>query len=197
MTALARLGILATCALLVSSCAQPSLYKRVEPRARAIGGVYTVQPGLAWSSLGSGKLETWTIDGVALERLRFFTDIADGQSLLGSGAPNDLRPRLRTSLTTPEIVEFVADSLFGNHFTPRHVRPVPFGNATGFRFEGRYAASDRVVRDVLVAGALFQGRLHLIVYDGTALHHFGLYRDEVDRIIASVRMTGTPPRPPV
>jgi len=65
------------------------------------------------------------------------------------------------------------------------------------RFEGRYAASDRVVRDVLVASALFQGGLHLIVYDGTALHHFGLYRNEVERIIGSVRMTGTPSRPPV
>ena len=56
------------------------------------------------------------------------------------------------------------------------------------RFEITYATSDGVRREALVAGAVLQRRLYVIAYDGTALHHFDVYRDEVERI-ASIRLT--------
>ncbi|MBI2205321.1 MAG: hypothetical protein HYU41_15845 [Candidatus Rokubacteria bacterium] len=45
----------------------------------------------------------------------------------------------------------------------------------------------RVFKLADVAGAVVNGRLHAIVYDSTALHHFGRYRPEAERVIESVR----------
>lgn len=187
------LVILALSVLVGSGCAPFTLYKLVEPRERSIAGAYTVQPRLAWSSVAGGQVETWTIDGVALERLRFFSGIAEGQSLLG-GDVGGRRPRFLPSLTRPEVAELVADSLFGSRFPARHVRPAAFGGAPGFRFELRYATNDGVKREAIVVGAVLQGRLHVIVYEGTALYHFDKYRDEVEQIIGSIRLTARLPR---
>src|SRR3989442_53757 len=113
--AMRRLALAAVLALSVptaAGCATYSSYKLVEPREHLIAGAYTVQPRLEWSSFARGQVETWTIDGVALEQLRFFRGIAEGQSLLDGGEAADRRPRFLPSLTRPEVVEFVADSLF-------------------------------------------------------------------------------------
>jgi hypothetical protein len=176
--------------LLATGCAVVETYRPVEPGVRSIGGVYTVEPGLAWSSSTTGKLEMWTIDGVALENLRFFTGIADGEPLPVSRAVviDDRRPRFRSWMTAAETSDFVAESLYGSQFTPKNVRPAPFGRASGFRFELSYTARDGVQRDALVAAAVVQQRLHLIAYEGTALYHFARYRGEVERIIGSVRL---------
>jgi hypothetical protein len=176
--------------LLATGCAVVETYRPVEPGVRSIGGVYTVEPGLAWSSSTTGKLEMWTIDGVALENLRFFTGIADGEPLPVSRAVviDDRRPRFRSWMTAAETSDFVAESLYGTQFTPKNVRPAPFGRASGFRFELSYTARDGVQRDALVAAAVVQQRLHLIAYEGTALYHFARYRGEVERIIGSVRL---------
>ncbi len=193
MTRSARLGALATCALLLGGCASPSRYRLVEPGARSTAGAYTVQPGLAWSSIGAGKVETWTIDGLSLESLRFFTGIAEGESILGGRAAEDRRARFSTSMTLPEVAEFVADSLFGR-FPPRNVRPARFGGAPGFRFEVSYTTRDGVHREALVAATVLQKQLYVIAYTGTSLHHFARYRDEAEHVIDSVRLTGASAR---
>ena len=43
-------------------------------------------------------------------------------------------------------------------------------------------------RRALVAGAVLKHRLHVIVYDGLALYHFGQYREEAERVIDSVSL---------
>jgi hypothetical protein len=193
-------GVLVACALLAAGCGGLGLYTLVEPRVRSMGGAYTVQPRLAWSTASLRDWpETWTIDGVALERLRFFTGLAEGQPLLGlqPAGTADPRARFSTAMTRPELAELVAESLFGSRYPPRHVRPARFGGAPGFRFEVSYATSDGVRREALVAGAVIRARLHVIVYDGTALYHFEKYRDEVERILESITLTAVaPPAPP-
>ncbi len=49
-------------------------------------------------------------------------------------------------------------------------------------------ARDSESHDALVAGAALKNRLHVIVYDGTSLYHFGKYRAEAERVIESVRL---------
>jgi hypothetical protein len=172
-------------------------YRLIEPGRQTIAGAYTVEPARPWSAFARGEPTTWTIDGPNLQRLRFIGGIEDGQPLL----PNppllallrvpDRRPRFRTALTLPEVAEIVADGLFGSLFAPRNIRPAPFGTAPGFRFEVSYATSDGVSREALVAGAVIDRRLHVVVYEGTALHHFARHRDEAERIIDSIRLTAT------
>ena len=174
-------------ALALAGCAARG-YSLVEPRARPIADVYTVEPGVAWTTWSSDRVEAWTIDGYVLHSLRFFKGIADGEPMFTGGANEDKRPRFRVAMTPTEIAEYVAESLFGGRVTPRHLRPAPFGGAPGFRFEVVYHTRDGVNREALVAGAVLKSRLHVIVYDGTALHHFGKYRADAERVIESVRL---------
>lgn len=193
MSARARLWPLVVLALLAPGCASMrSGYRAVPPGVRAIGDAYTVEPGMTWSrpflSTISRRFEMWTIDGTVLETLRFYTGIPDGEPLVSGGADQEQRPRFRTAMTTAEVSEMVADSIFGRRYPPRNVRPAPFGGASGFRFEVSYANATGVKREALVAGAVLDKRLHVICYEGTALYHFGKYREEVEHILASVRL---------
>ena len=193
MSARARLWPLVVLALLPPGCASMrSGFRTVPPGVRTIGNAYTVEPSMTWSrsflSTLNPRFEMWTIDGTGLETLRFYTGVPDGDPLISGGANQERRPRFRAAMTTAEVGEMVAESIFGSRYPPRNVRPAPFGGTDGFRFEVNYASTSGVKREALVAGAVLDKRLYVIVYEGTALYHFGKYRDEVEHILASVRL---------
>jgi hypothetical protein len=169
-----------------TSGAAPS-YTLVEPHPRVIDTFYTVDPQLTWSSSTSGKVETWTVDGFVLHSLRFFKGIGDGEAMFTVPKKDD-RPVFRTAMTPTEVVEFVAESVFGPRVPPRNVRPAPFGGRPGFRFEMDYYTRDGVHRQAIAAGTVLSERLHVIVYDGTSLYHFGKYRAEAEHIMESVKL---------
>jgi len=171
----------------LTACATANTYSLVEARQHPIDTFYSVEPNVAWTATSTGKVETWTIDGYSLESLRFFKGIADGEPMVTGGPNEEQRPRFRATMTLTETAEFVATSLFGSRITPRDVRPASFGGAPGFRFDVAYATREGVERKALVAGAVVGERLHVIVYDGTSLHHFGKYRPQAERVIESVR----------
>ena len=186
MRELMRVPAVIALGVTLTACATAT-YTLVEPRPRPIDQYYSVEPGVAWTTTSIGKIESWTIDGYALESLRFFKGIADGEPMVTGGANEEQRPRFRATLTLTETAEFVATSLFGPRVTPTNVRPAPFGGAPGFRFDVAYVTRDGVERKALAAGAVVSERLHVIVYDGTSLHHFGKYRPQAERVIESVR----------
>ena len=76
----------------LAACAQYSL---VEAKKQKIGGTYTVEAQIAWSKYSEGKVEIWTVDGPALEAVRFFKGLDDGDSLFkrprGSGRRSSIR----------------------------------------------------------------------------------------------------------
>jgi len=183
---------LVTLVLLAPGCASMrSRYRAVPPGVYTIGEAYTVEPRLTWSrsllSTVGPRFELWTLDGTGLETLRFYKSIPEGEPLI-AGANAAQRPRFRAAMTTAEVSELVAESLFGSAFPPRNVRPAPFGGADGFRFEVSYATAGGVKREAIVAGAVLDKRLHVIAYEGTALYHFGRYREEAEHILSSVRL---------
>lgn len=55
------------------------------------------------------------------------------------------------------------------------------------RFDYVYTADDGVRVRGLAAAAVLEGELHLIFYEGTALRFFEKERDEVERILTSIR----------
>ena len=120
----------------------------------------------------------WTIDGVVLHTLRFFKGIGDGEPMFAAPPGDERRPRFRIAMTTTEVARV----------TPKNLRPATFGTASGFRFEMNYFTRDGVHREALVAGAVFDRRLHVIVYDGTSLYHVGKYRADAERVIDSVKL---------
>ena len=185
---LRAMAVLALAAL-ASGCATAKKgYTLIEPRVTPIDEAYVIEPGLRWSSESTGKIETWTIDGVALERLVFFKGIEEGEPMIAAAGKDDKRPGFHVALTLAEVAEFVVESLYGGRLTAKDLRPAPFGGSPGFRFELAYYTRDGVNRRALVAGAVLKNRLHVIVYDGTTLYHFEKYRKEAERVIDSIRL---------
>jgi hypothetical protein len=176
-----------------SGCAHTGLgiYQLVEPGVRSMDGEYTIKSQRSWSKTDSGKIETWTIDGFALEQLRFFKGIADGESMLLGRMPMESQARYRAAMTPMEITELIMDSLFGSQFSAKAARPSPFGRAPGFRFEVSYWSADGTRRDALVAGAALKNRLQVIVYDGVSLYYFDKYRQEVESMLESIVLAGS------
>lgn len=176
---------IAIAALLLSGCAQ---YAAVKVEPRKIGGVYTVDPQIAWDSMKDGKTELWTVDGPLLDAVRFVTGIRDGESLFDR--PGMELPVYRPRMTEPEIAELLASSLaafgYANAATS-NLRPAPFGSLPGFRFDLSFTDSDGLDWRGLVVGARDGDRLHLIIYTGAAIHYYDRYVDTVERLVASIR----------
>lgn len=177
-------------------------YSLVEPSRTRIGESYSVEPQIRWTSLrDQGRTELWTVDGPALEHLRFVKDVADGQTLLGRAittpgpggreTPEDRQPRFRATMTPSEIIELVVDTwtLIGaTQIEATGLRPAKFGSIDGFRFDLAFVWADGVDARAIVAGAVVRQRLQLIVYSGTRLHYFDKHRPAVDRLIDSVHV---------
>ena len=162
-------------------------YNLIEPTRVNIGRLYSVEAQRTWSRVVQRGVELWTVDGPLLQAVRFF-DVHDGDSLLPVLGDRAL-PEFRTSMTASEVQEFVADTvaaLGGARVETRDLEPLVFGSWPGFRFELGFVNEDGLEMDALVAGAVHDQRLHLIVYTGARLHYFERYRGHVERLIGSV-----------
>jgi hypothetical protein len=187
------LGPLLLVALVTAGCAMVTL---IEPKPTTIGDAYTVQPQIRWASVPARPgMDLWTVDGSALDALTFVKGLADGEVLvrgaIREGPPEERRPRFRAQMTPSDVVELVVDSyaLLGNQkIEAVNLRPAKFGAADGFRFELTWVSPGGLEIQALVAGAVVKGRLHLIIYAGTRAHYFPKYRDDAERVIASVRL---------
>ena len=192
-------ALLVVSLLVICGC---SLYAVVEPTRTRIGESYSVEPQMRWTSLREGgRSELWTVDGPALEAIRFMKDVGDGETLLGRAVvtggpggrktPEDKQPRFRATMTPSEIMELVVDtwSLFGaSKIEATGLRPAKFGAVDGFRFELAFVWTDGVEARATAAGAVVKKRLQLIMYSGTRLHYFDKHQPTVERLLESIRV---------
>jgi len=176
------------CMMLGTGCA--TAYSLVEPRRAPIGDLYTVEPQIPWSAAKAGKMELWTVDGPALQAIRFINGLTDGDALFG-GRDKEKRPKFRKAMTPTEIMEFVVDSLASSGLQKveaTNLRPEPFGDVPGFRFEMRFVYGGGLEGQGLVVGAVAKEKLYLIMYTGARAHYYAKHEEDVERLVRSVRM---------
>ena len=199
-------------ALLISGCAH---YTLAPPERRPIGDLYSVESRMAWSRADEGGIEVWTIDGPLLEALRFVS-LKDGDTLIPSADKDAKVPRFRSHMTPNEVAEFFVASLksvtgrIDTHklskgmvdvqgitaggidastMEIRDLRPADFGSLPGFRFDFDFLSKEGLEREGTALGAIYEGRLLLLVYTGTREHYFEKYRHEVEQVFSSVQIT--------
>jgi hypothetical protein len=180
-----RIAVVAV-ALLLAGCAA---YTLVEPKPATIGDVFVVEPQIAWSSIGSGSWELWTVDGTSLQALHFLKGLAHGEPLFARGG--DKRPRFRKDMTPNDVVELVVDSLAdagGQQIQATGLRPMTFAGADGFRFEWRLVTKQGLEKRGFAAGAIVKEKLYLAMYTGTTDHYYDKHVGDAERVIRSVRM---------
>lgn len=183
---MSRMALGALTILAMAGCAT---YTLVEPTRTTIAGVYSVEPQIRWSALARGKVENWTTDGFALHAVRFFKGVEDGEALFGTTGQAKL-PLFRATMTPNDIAELVVDTLSklqAQRLEVRGLRPARFADAEGFRFGLTFLTREGLEKEAIVTGAVIDGKLHMIMYDGAAQHYFPKHREAVERLFESTR----------
>lgn len=194
----ARAILILSLLLLLTACVTP--YALVEPRRQAVQEQFTVEPGSGWNRVGrpgfEGEVELWTRDGPALNTLLFVPGVGDDQPLFarakGPGAPAGEKPPVyRHGMTPLEIDELFRASVALSFDTAivatTNLRPATLGGVDGFRFETRMLGQDEVERHGVAIGAVRDGRLYLLWFQGARLHYYERFLPEVERLFASLR----------
>ncbi|HUN46716.1 MAG TPA: hypothetical protein VMU85_09355 [Stellaceae bacterium] len=175
-------------------------YSLVSPSRQSVQGRVTVETGIAWNKVNqrtsestiystTGPVETWTVDGEKLDSLVIFAGVADGAPLLTLADKTKSIGVFRGSMSASEVMELVDASLVTAASTAatktRDLRPAKVGGVDGFRFEIDYALHDDIDRVLSAAGAIHNGKLYLILFQGTSVYYYSKYLPEYERIVAS------------
>jgi len=188
-----KLICLAALCTILSACAG---YKAVQgDKAVSIGNGVSIVPQVTWSQgvslTGSGAY--WTIDGIGLNELRFYTAIAPGRPLMTiPGVQFRDMGKYEDTMLADDVMNLFASTLDkAGHAQIRTValRPAPFGAVTGFRFDFSYVTTDGLQMKGMVLAAQRGGRLDYISFTAPAEYYFDHYTQTVDQIFASVQAT--------
>lgn len=196
MTKIRLLGALAI--FLLAGCAP---YVLVKPERQTVGGVISVQPGIAWNKMSvhdyQGKIEVWTLDGPALNTLMFFTGVPDGEPLFTArtqDAKQEKPPAFRATMNALEVQELLEATMartFQTTIVEGHdLKPAPVASGRGFRFATRMVGRDEVERDGVFVGTIRNQKLYGAWFQGAKLHYFARYLPEFDNLVASVQLVG-------
>jgi hypothetical protein len=191
--------LLPVCVVLaLSACASVgyTLISATVP-VKVANSMMTVTPGIAWNKMPSQfdqpkYEEVWTADGVLLNTLTFYAGVPDGKALIRQRKSAEKQaPLFKSSMLLPEVAEFVESSyrtLTGSPvFNVSALKPASFGGLPGFDLAFDYVLpSDEVKRKGRAVGAIKDGKLYMILYDGTATHYFDAYTSEIEQVVASV-----------
>lgn len=177
--------------LLLSGCAAISLV----PAGRQEVGVLAIQPEAAWNRMemmGNSNSQVWTRNGVALDRLMIVQGLAEGGTLPGTARPGQAIPTFRAAMAPEEVAEMVLASFAAqagaSGFELTGIQPASFAGRPGFRFTYRFVGLADVSNDGVAVGAVVGGRLFLVSFSGTRLHHFRVLLPEVDRMIGRAEL---------
>ncbi len=125
-----------------------------------------------------------------LQELRFIKGIEDGEALFRGRAGRKFPP-FKSKMTAIEIKELFETSLARievARLKTQNLRPESFGHAQGFRFEFTYVLTSGLEKQGLALGAVIDEKLHMIIYSGTRLHYYPKHKEDVDRLVRSIRM---------
>ena len=188
------MGRIATIAVLLATLAACAQYSLVEAKKQKIGGAYTVDAQIAWSKHSEGKVELWTVDGPALEAVRFFKGLSDGDALFKRprGAAKEVKyPTYKVGMTANDVMDLTVDSIVragAGQVKAGNLRPAQFGSVSGFRFELTFLSKDGLEMRGSAAGAVLEDKLHMILYTGARVHYYPKYRDHVEQLLTSIEM---------
>ena len=158
-------------------------------------GAYSVTLSRPWTETLTRQpknMRLLTVDGALLNRLHFYSGLAEGDALIYVRDRDTPRPTYRADMTESELVELVVDSLATELQAPEatNLRPQNFGAASGIRFDlaAQTSAGLDISGTALVAQA--DGKLNVILYLAPSEHYYGSLLQSVESAFASARIDG-------
>lgn len=195
-----KTGMLAAAALAVATPGPALAGWKVMPAGQAAAVAKSglkVTPRSAWnrsSARPSKKGESWTLDGMLLNELRFFAGIAPGESLVKERNKKDKPlPKFSAQMLAPDIVQYFEATqrivLGTSLFEVDSVEPATLAGHQGVRFTYHYAVQgDELRRNGEARAAIIGGKLYLIDFSAPALHYFDANIAEVRTLMDGAKL---------
>jgi hypothetical protein len=162
-----------------------------ETGSRAVGNRMTVHLEGPWNHInvpGMGPAETWTMDGLMVDRLMFYSGIRDGQVVHPEVGPGNQKLKsfsFKSSMQPDEIVAMFEGMLTrdGSTFKLSRLEPAGFGGLKGFRFEYFVTRkSDNVQLSGFGYSAVSKGELFAVLYMAPRLGFYPRHAGHAEKI---------------
>lgn len=187
-------------AMLVTSGCVTTGYTLVEPGAHLVGELslqtdeYWNLAGTAFTPSSRAGSQTWTQDGLLLDRFVVIPAVPSGEPILKSNDKTAALPVFRADMLPNEIEELVESSivkLYGEGATAvstRNLRPQRFGDERGFMFDIEAAVSESPNYRGVVGAFIAADRLYLMMFLGAEPHYYEKHLAAATATIESARL---------
>jgi hypothetical protein len=175
-------------------------YTLVEPGIHSIdnmtvnaSGGWNLAPGYA-SADKRKTAQTWTQDGLLLDRLVFIPAVPDGQPLLISRAKDAALPVFRKDMLPNELEELVESTIvkyFGEGqaaVSTSKLRPHRFGDHRGVMFDISAEVTESPVYRGVVGAFIAGDELYIMWYFGAEPYYYGKHLADAEAIIGSATL---------
>jgi hypothetical protein len=176
-------------------------YSLVRAVPRTVGdGSMAVTPPREWNRVSSlwaiddiRAVEDWTLNGPYLDSISFVTGLRGGRYIIRQNRRDAQQvPKFRSDMTAPEIAamleSFYRVKAGTVDFRTTALLPRQFMGYPGFQFDFDHLDSDEVWRRGRAVGAVVNGRLYLILLDGTRMHYFANALGDYEAVVNSARL---------
>jgi len=159
-----------------------------------VGDGITVNPQVAWASVSLPNVSDvfWTIDGIGLDELHFYTGIAPGQPLMK--IPGKTAAEVGTYAATMlpnDVMDLLASSLEKENYQTVHssgLTPVTIGSHAAFRFNLTFSTPSGLEMQGTALAIQQNGKLDVILFLAPREYYFAHCQPIVDKIFASVQI---------
>lgn len=195
----ARILCLLTTFLALQGCVTG--YTLVAPGVATIGDLsvsastgYNLAPALSLPAQRKGA-QTWTKDGMLLDRITFVPAVADGEALLVTRQKDAALPVFRKDMLPNEIEELVESTIvkeFGEGnavVNTSNLRPHRFGEDRGILFDIAATVTESPEYKGIVGAFIAEEKLYVMWYFAADPYYFDKHVAAAETIIKSAKRT--------
>jgi hypothetical protein len=188
--------ILAAFAALLGGCAAQG-YHLVEPGVISVGPLQvTADPGWnlapTYDTTGARPgTQTWTKDGLLLDRLVIIPSVDDGQAIFKSSDESAALPPFRADMLPNELAELTESSIgkmFGEGnavVSTENLRPWAFADHRGILFDIRAAVTESPDYRGTIGAMIVDQKLYMIMFLAVTPYYYDKHKAEAEALIKS------------
>jgi hypothetical protein len=198
-------ALLAQTVVLISACATMS-YQSVLPGVNSLGALqvnadsgWNLAPAYA-TPRTTPDSQTWTKDGLLLDRLILIPAVKDGESLFVSDDPAAALPPFRANMLPNEIEEMTESTivkLFGEGnaaVSTEKLRPWGFAEHRGVMFDISVTVTESPDYRGMVGAFIVEEKLYMLVFLAATPHYYDKHIANAEALIkgAQIRVPTVP-----
>jgi len=192
-----RTSFAAILLLCVAGCASNPF--TLQPPGETSVGALKIDVSGSWNLLATDAKALppkaiWTRDGLNLDRMLIYADVADGQTLFKERDKGAALPKFQADMLPNELVAFTESYLskmFGEGqaiVESSNLRPQRYGQINGIGFDVAIAPAETAYYKGTVGAFVADQKLYLMIYIGADPYYYDKHRAAAQQMIASAHL---------